>query len=50
MTKMSLWEEQLWLALGEAEARVEEVTRPARDRVVCLLQDEVREGREASEA
>jgi len=43
--------DQLWLALEEADARVNEVVAPrARDQVVRLLQDEVREGREASEA
>ena len=40
----------LFATLEEAEAIAEEKRSQVRDRVVRLLQDEVREGREASEA
>jgi len=40
----------LFGTLEEAEAIAEERRSQVRDRVVRLLQDEVREGREASEA
>ena len=43
-------EKQLWAQLREAEASVDKMCSLARDRVVCVLQYEDREGREASEA
>ncbi len=51
---MTTMEDQLWLWLADCEARKpglkQETARPDHDKVVRVLQDEVREGREASEA
>ena len=47
---MNHLENQLWKHLDAAEARVDKMCSQARDQVVRLLQDEVREGREATEA